>query len=107
MAGLKRPAQLTRPTAPAYWTVLPKRAELTNVAAPNIPSVSHVAFAAVREEPTLWNLGAGAGVAAGILASAAGGQKLPLADIQDADLQAELVRQGGWTHWPPSSKNAC
>ena len=92
-----------------FYTVLPKRLELTNLAAPNIPSVSHVAFAAVREEPTLWNLGAAAGVGAGLLASSAGAEGeagLALADVDTQALQKELVRQGGWVHWP-SSKQHC
>jgi len=46
------------------WILFPKRSQLTNVMAPNCPSVSHVAFSAIREEPTLMQLGTAAGVLA-------------------------------------------
>ena len=83
-----------------YWLLLPQRADLLNLAAPNCPSVSHVAFSAIREEPTLWQLGQAAGAAAAIAAAAA---PVPLAlqDVPLAGLQAELLRQDAFIHWPP------
>ena len=81
-----------------YWIVLPKRSELANLAAPNVPSVSHVAFAGIREEPTLWQLGQAAGTAAGV---ALRGEGTALHDVDVTALQQELLQQKTFIHWPP------
>ena len=80
-----------------YYVLLPKRQEMVNLAVPNCPSVSHVAFAAIREEPTLWQLGQAAGTAAGIAVSKGG--KMALQDVNYQDLQAELIEQHTFVHW--------
>lgn len=82
-----------------YYIVLPKRQEMVNLAVLNCPSVSHVAFAAVRVEPTLWQVGQAAGTAAalGVLS----GDSLPLQDVNVEILQRALIAQGGFVHWPP------
>ena len=82
-----------------YYVLMPKRSELINLAVPNCPSVSHVAFSAIREEPTLWQLGEAAGTAAGL--SVAGGGQKPLQDIDLKKLQAALLKQGTFVRWPP------
>lgn len=80
-----------------YWVILPKKDQVSNLAVVNCPSVSHVAFSAVREEATLWGLGHAAGVAVAI-AVAEG-----LASFHDVDvvsLQQALLSQGGRLHFP-------
>lgn len=77
--------------------VLPKRSELANFAAPNCPSVSHVAFAGIREEPTLWQLGQAAGTAAAIALRSG---HLAMHDVDVAELQRELLAQHTFVHWP-------
>jgi hypothetical protein len=44
-----------------YYTLMPQRRQGTNLFVPNCPSVSHVAFASIRVEPTLWRMGQAAG----------------------------------------------
>lgn len=82
-----------------YWLLLPKRAEVTNLLVPNCPSVTHVAFAALREEPTLWQMGQAAGTAAAIAASSST-QPVVLQDLDTSALQASLLNQGIIYHWP-------
>lgn len=82
-----------------YWTILPKKAEVSNLAVTNCLSVSHVAFSAIREEPTLWALGNAAGAAAAI------GSNEGLDSFHDVNiktLQEALKNQGGRLHWPES-----
>ena len=81
-----------------YWLLLPKRGEITNLAVPNCPSVSHVAFSAIREEPTLWLLGQAAGIAAAIAALSTGNPTFH--DVNITVLQEELRKQGSPIHWP-------
>ena len=95
-----------------YSVLLPKRAELTNLLVPNCPSVSHVVFSAVREEPTLWQLGRASGVAA-VLALQQQQQQHQqqqqqqqgsvVQDVRVRDLQDELLRQKAVIHWPRRS----
>ena len=82
-----------------YYILLPKQAELTNLAAPNCPSVTHVTFAALREEPTLWQLGQAAGTAASLCHAAGGGAVMQALDV--GKLQAALIKQHAFVHWPP------
>ena len=81
-----------------YWMLLPKRSEATNLLVPNCPSISHVAFAAVREEPTLMQLGAASGVAAALAARAGGA--VAVQDVDPRDIQAELLKQYFIFHFP-------
>ena len=82
-----------------YYILLPRRQELVNLAVPNCPSVSHVAFSTIREEPTLWQLGQAAGTAAAIALKRGG--DLPLQDVELRDLQSALLSQDAFVHWPP------
>lgn len=81
-----------------YWIMLPKRKEITNLLVPNCPSVSHVAFAAVRVEPTLWQLGVAAGTAVAISARSNGSPPAPLHDVNISELQQELLKEGSQIH---------
>lgn len=83
-----------------YYVLLPQRKEMVNLAVPNCPSVSHVAFSAIREEPTLWQLGQAAGTATGV-ALQHGGDKA-LQDIDHHDLQNALIQQHAFVRWPPN-----
>ena len=60
--------------------------------------MTHVAFAFIREEPTLWQLGTAAGAAAAL---AMANRSAALQDVDVAALQAEIQAQGGFVHWPP------
>ena len=82
-----------------YYTLLPRREDVTNLLVPNCPSVSHVVFAAVREEPTLWQLGRASGVAAA-LSVLSPGTKVAVQDLNVTYIQAELKSQGAVIHWP-------
>ena len=83
-----------------YYVILPQMKEMVNLAVPNCPSVSHVAFAAIREEPTLWQLGQAAGTAAGIAIQHGG--DMALQDIDHRDLQSALIQQHTFVRWPPN-----
>ena len=76
---------------------------MVNLAVPNCPSVSHVAFSAICKEPTLWQLGQAAGTAAGIAISRGG--RIPLQDIPPKTLQQYLLDQNTFIHWPPGRTN--
>jgi hypothetical protein len=80
-----------------YWVILPKRQELGNLAVVNCPSVSHVAFSAIREEPTLWALGQAAGIAASIAVLK---QLATFHDVDVQELRSSILGQGGRLHFP-------
>lgn len=80
-----------------YWIILPKKHEVANLAATNCPSVSHVAFSAIREEPTLWSLGHAAGLAATIAVSDG---LVSFHDVDVRKLQDVVKMQGGRVHFP-------
>ena len=82
-----------------YYVLLPQRKEMVNLAVPNCPSVSHVAFSAIREEPTLWQLGQAAGTATGVAIQHGGG--MALQDIDHEQLQNALIQQHTFVRWPP------
>lgn len=86
-----------------YYVVLPKRAEMVNLAVPNCPSASHVMFSGLRVEPTLWQLGQASGTAAG-LAAIGGVPDVPLQDLPVTSIQSSLIDQGAFIHWPPRDK---
>lgn len=80
-----------------YYILLPQKREMVNLAVPNCPSVSHVAFSAIREEPTLWQMGQAAGTAAGIALQRG---EMALQDVNTLDIQEALMRQDAFVHWP-------
>jgi len=80
-----------------YWLILPKRSEVTNLLSPVLNSISHVAYGAVRVEPTFMQLGQ----AAGIAASLAIDNKLTVQDVPIKQLQSGLIASGINIHWPP------
>ena len=81
-----------------YYVVLPQRKEMVNLAVPNCPSASHVAFSALRVEPTLWQLGQAAGTAAGVAIQHGG--DMALQDIDHQELQNALIQQHTFVRWP-------
>ena len=82
-----------------YFTLLPKRAELINVLAPNVPSATHVAFNALRVESTLWQMGQAAGCAAALAKGHA------VQDVDVVEIQDTLMSQHVFVHWP--SRRRC
>ena len=73
---------------------------MVNLAVPNCPSVTHVAFSAIREEPILWQLGQAAGTAAGVAIQHGG--DMALQDIDHRELQNALIQQHTFVRWPPN-----
>ena len=77
-----------------YRSLLPRRGEAaSNLLVPTALSASHVAFCAVRMEPTWMALGHAAGIAAH-MTLAAGGGAAAVHDVDVAVLQATLRAQG-------------
>ena len=72
-----------------YDTMLPRRAEVTNVLVPVAVSATHVRYNAVRMEPTWMILGHAAGVAATMAAR----EHVSVQDVSVPALQATLVAQ--------------
>merc|ERR1712060_104788 len=72
-----------------FSLVLPRRNETVNLAVPVCLSCSHVTWAGLREEPTLWQLGAASGTAA-----AMAGPGGILRDVDMTRLQAAIQNQG-------------
>eukprot|EP01065_Artemidia_motanka_P041917 TRINITY_DN5517_c0_g1_i3.p1 TRINITY_DN5517_c0_g1~~TRINITY_DN5517_c0_g1_i3.p1 ORF type:complete len:532 (+),score=94.08 TRINITY_DN5517_c0_g1_i3:113-1708(+) len=72
-----------------YSMLMPKRAEVQNLAVPVCLSCSHVTWAGLREEPTLWLLGMAAGTS-----SVLSGSKGVLQDVEIPLLQKHLASQG-------------
>jgi len=110
-----------------YWVLLPNRLSVTNLLVPNCPSVSHVAFAAIRVEPTLWYLGQASGTAVAIalrdnqkkgklhqsiVSVLESGRQRPrqrqqpmaLHDVSVEEIQKSLLAQGGTIHWPVTER---
>jgi hypothetical protein len=80
-----------------YWLLLPQQAEVSNVISPNTPSISHVAFASLRVEPTLWRLGQASATATFVAMTQSN------ADVHDANItrvQELLLQQGVAVHYP-------
>eukprot|EP00730_Choanoeca_flexa_P006016 TRINITY_DN12069_c0_g1_i1.p1 TRINITY_DN12069_c0_g1~~TRINITY_DN12069_c0_g1_i1.p1 ORF type:complete len:658 (+),score=145.61 TRINITY_DN12069_c0_g1_i1:193-1974(+) len=80
-----------------YWLLLPKRSQVINVMAPNTPSISHVAFASLRVEPTLWRLGQSSATAIFV---AKNSNNAALHDVNITLVQELLLRQGVAIHYP-------
>ena len=91
--GMQAPSFLTPGLPPfeiPYRALLPRRAQATNLLVPGALSASHVAFCAVRLEPTWMVLGESAGVAA----AAALRQGAAVQDVDVPALQARLRALG-------------
>ena len=73
-----------------YGSVVPKRAECSNLIVPVCLSASHIAFGSIRMEPVFFALGQVAGTAASIAAE----RKLSVQDVPYADLSARLRADG-------------
>lgn len=78
-----------------YSMLLPKKAECTNLLVPVTPSVSHIAFASVRVEPTFMQLGTAAGAAAALVAQTGSNAQ----DIPIRTLQAAITNAGQCVHY--------
>lgn len=81
-----------------YSIFMPKRSEVTNLFAPNCPSATHVAFAGIRVEPTLWRLGQACGTA--IVVALKSGNNVVVQDVNVTAVQSLLWQQGVQTHYP-------
>lgn len=79
-----------------YRTLLPKRAEATNLLVPVCLSGSHVSYGTMRIEPTYMILGHAAGTAAAIAAE----KHLATQDVAIPELQARLNSEHAVLHWP-------
>ena len=69
--------------------VLPKRASVQNLLVTSTPSLTHVTWACIREEPTLWLLGMAAGTTAALTEAGVAVQ-----DVSISALQKLLKGQG-------------
>lgn len=83
-----------------YYVLLPRKEDVSNLLVPNCPSVSHVVFGSVREEPTLWQLGRSSGVAAALVLQS--GTAVSIQDLNVSLIQNELIKQKAVIHWPAS-----
>eukprot|EP01060_Flectonema_neradi_P006424 TRINITY_DN14345_c0_g1_i1.p1 TRINITY_DN14345_c0_g1~~TRINITY_DN14345_c0_g1_i1.p1 ORF type:complete len:532 (+),score=117.79 TRINITY_DN14345_c0_g1_i1:48-1598(+) len=68
--------------------ILPKKSSVQNLFVTSAPSCSHVTWAGIREEPTLWLLGMAAGTTASLV------KEGPVQDVEMAELQKSLRMQG-------------
>jgi len=83
----------------SYSLLLPKYSEATNILFPVCNSATHVAYGSIRVEPSFMQLGQASGVAAAL----ANFNKVAVQNVSIKALQAELVKQGQYIHWPPTS----
>lgn len=86
-----------KPYQIAYRTMVPKRAQATNLLVPVCFSASHVAYSSLRMEPQYMIFGHAAGVAASLALKS----NKPVQDISVADLQSKLKSQGAVFEWVP------
>ena len=102
----------------SFDLLLPKASECTNLLVPVCPSVSHVAFSAIRVEPTLWALGQASGIAAVMslkqqpnrFSSSRRYPKTtepvpPVQELNVSMIRSELQRQNGVYQWPINKSN--
>ena len=62
-------------------------------------------LAAVREEPTLWQLGQAAGTAVGIAVQYGG--DIALQDVRVYAIKKDLMKQKAYNQWPPTANLDC
>ena len=79
-----------RPYAIPYRALVPRYEECENLIVPVCLSASHVAFSSIRMEPQYMLLGHAAGIAASIAAR----ESLPVQQVPIVSLQQFLVSQG-------------
>jgi len=84
-------------------SILPQRAQATNLAAPVTPSASHVAFGSIRVEPVFLALGTAAGAAVRVAQQTGAAA---LADVDIGALQAALKEADQCFHWD-AARGAC
>lgn len=99
-------ASAARSSIPVYLKVpehlllilLSPHLQLTNLMAPNCPSLTHVTFAALRVEPVLWRFGQAAGTAVQVALATHRG--MALQDVNVTAVQDKLYEQGIVYHYP-------
>jgi hypothetical protein len=79
-----------KPYGISYSIMLPKRKNLSNLLVPVCNSASHVAYGAIRVEPTFVQIGQAAGIAATLVVQ----QNVAVQDIQVSHVQNILKIQG-------------
>jgi hypothetical protein len=79
-------AKVPKPYDISYRTILPKRAECSNLLVPVCLSASHIAYGSVRMEPVFMMLGE----AAGLAASLAIDRGLSVSDLDGRELKKML-----------------
>ena len=100
------------PFAIPYSSMIPKRGEVSNLLVPVAVSASHVAFNAIRLEPTWMILGQSAGVAAAMACDgsssrstasglAGAGGKGIVSEVNITALRAKLLTLGQVLDWKP------
>lgn len=74
----------------SYRSLVPRRAEATNLITPTCPSSSHVAYGAIRLEQTFMSLGQAAAAAAVLAVT----RRTSVQEVPYADLSRQLLRDG-------------
>lgn len=80
-----------KPYQIAYRSLVPKRADASNLLVPVCLSASHVAYSSMRMEPQYMLLGHAAGIAAALAVK----QGVAVQDVPIAELQKQLLAEGG------------
>ena len=79
-----------------YTLLTPKRNEVENLLVPVCSASTHVTFAGIREEPTLMQLGAAAGVASLVAQES----RVAVQSVSVETVQRALLQQHFFVHWP-------
>lgn len=79
-----------RPYPISYRSIVPEKEECTNLLVPVCLSASHVAYGSIRMEPVFMILGQSAGVAASVAID----NGVPVQDVEYCNLKKELVAAG-------------
>jgi hypothetical protein len=82
-----------------YRLLLPRKSEVTNLLLTVCFSASHVTYSTLRMEPVYMIIGQAAGVAAKIAID----QKIPVHDIDTAELSSRLRTQRAVLEWKPKN----
>jgi len=85
-----------RPFGISWRSLLPRAGECTNIITPTCPSSSYVAYGAVRILPTFMILGQSAGTAAALAAEG----RIPVQEIDYAELRTRLLQEGQMLELP-------